>query len=119
MWEEIKLDVLNDLAKVSAQNLIITGISLGGGLACVSFVDILHVELFSHIQIVTFGSPKVGNDAWSEWFDHKANMKRYYIRKDPIAFMPESIPGLCNYKSTGLPIICNPDTDTCTEMLPS
>jgi hypothetical protein len=49
MWEDIKLDVLNDLAKVPAQNLIITGISLGGGLACISFVDILHVELFKNI----------------------------------------------------------------------
>lgn len=42
MWEQIKLDVVNDLAKIPAKNLIITGISLGGGLACISFVDIFH-----------------------------------------------------------------------------
>lgn len=116
MWEEIKLPVLNNLAKVPAANLVITGISLGGGLACISFVDILHASLFSDIQVVTFGAPRVGNRAWANWFDTNTKNKRYYIREDPIAFLPESIPGICNYKPTGVALRCDPATATCTEL---
>jgi hypothetical protein len=118
MWEAIKLSVLNDLAKAPAINLIITGISLGGGLACVGFVDILHAQLFSNVRVVTFGAPRVGNRAWAEWFDKNANLKRYYIREDPIAFLPRSIPGICNYKPSGVAIRCDPDTQLCTELKP-
>jgi hypothetical protein len=42
MWATIRDDVLAGLRKnVHTKRLIITGISLGGGLACISFVDIL------------------------------------------------------------------------------
>ena len=41
MWEYIRDDVISDLRKyVHTTRLIITGISLGGGLASLSFVDI-------------------------------------------------------------------------------
>jgi hypothetical protein len=41
MWDKIKDDVIAGLRKnVHTKRLIITGISLGGGLACVSYVDI-------------------------------------------------------------------------------
>jgi hypothetical protein len=46
MWEKIKLDVISDLALIYKQtkigHLIITGISLGGGLAAISYIDIEH-----------------------------------------------------------------------------
>jgi putative lipase involved disintegration of autophagic bodies len=41
MWAKIKDDVLTGLRQhVHTRRLIITGISLGGGLAAISFVDI-------------------------------------------------------------------------------
>ena len=46
MWEKIKLDVFRDLREIKLQTklqyLIITGISLGGGLAAISYIDIQH-----------------------------------------------------------------------------
>lgn len=46
MWEKIKLDVFKDLKEIKLQTrldyLIITGISLGGGLAVISYIDIAH-----------------------------------------------------------------------------
>lgn len=46
MWEKIKHDVYRDLREIKLQTkinfLIITGISLGGGLAVISYIDIAH-----------------------------------------------------------------------------
>jgi len=47
MWNAIRTDVIADLAKSThTKRLIITGISLGGGLAALSYVDINHAGLF-------------------------------------------------------------------------
>jgi hypothetical protein len=47
MWNSIKEDTLKDLRASSHTNrLLITGISLGGGLAAISYVDILHSNIF-------------------------------------------------------------------------
>ncbi len=47
MWGKIRDDVINDLKKsVHTGRLVITGISLGGGLAVISYVDIVRSGLF-------------------------------------------------------------------------
>ena len=67
MWERIRDDVISDLKKsVKTTRLIITGISLGGGLACLSFIDIQASKAFDNVEIITFGSPRVGNKAFYE-----------------------------------------------------
>jgi hypothetical protein len=114
MWEQIKLDVINDLAKIPAKKLIITGISLGGGLAAISFVDIFHSEIFNNVRVVTFGAPRVGNKEWAEWFDEHADCRRYFIREDPIAFLPKCLTPICEYVSIGTPIRCDPEARSCT-----
>ena len=46
MWETIKQDVFDDLRDIQKRTgirtLHITGISLGGGLATIAFIDINH-----------------------------------------------------------------------------
>jgi putative lipase involved disintegration of autophagic bodies len=50
MWNSIRTDVINDLVKSHhTRRLIITGISLGGGLAALSYVDIKHAGLFETV----------------------------------------------------------------------
>ena len=65
MWNNIKSDVLGDLTKMSKNttisHLIITGISLGGGLSVISYLDIVSANIFPKIDITTFGAPRVGN----------------------------------------------------------
>lgn len=69
MWEVIKEDVMDDLRELKAwvhvPRLLITGISLGGGLATIAFVDINHEEIFPIVDIITFGAPRVGNKNWA------------------------------------------------------
>lgn len=70
MWNSIRSDVIKGLRKtVHTGRLIITGISLGGALATLSFVDIKHAGIFNNVEIITYGAPRVGNKKWAAWFD--------------------------------------------------
>jgi hypothetical protein len=88
MWDTIKVDVINDLKSIKAQTglktLIITGISMGGGLSVISYIDINHENIFPTVMITTFGAPRVGNKNWAAHFDELTGKKalRYYIRGD-------------------------------------
>jgi putative lipase involved disintegration of autophagic bodies len=109
MWGKIRADVIAGLRKyVHTRRLVITGISLGGALACLSFVDIQATGEFDNIEVVTYGAPRVGNRKWARWFDTLTDSTRIYIRRDPIAFLPICLTPLCNYRQTGNPIKCYP-----------
>lgn len=114
MWEKIRSDVIAGLRKqVHTKRLIITGISLGGGLAAISFVDIQASKEFENVEVITFGAPRVGNKKWAKWFDSITTSTRIYIRRDPIAFLPRCLTLLCNYRQTGNPIVCYPGKNEC------
>lgn len=114
MWESIRVDVINDLKKyVHTTRLIITGISLGGGLACLSFVDIQASGEFSNHEVITFGSPRVGNKKWAKFFDSIIDSTRIYIYKDPINFLPRCLTPICNYSPVGTPVVCYPKKQEC------
>ena len=50
MWNSIRNDTYDDLVASShTGRLIITGISLGGGLSVLSYVDIKHSQIFDNI----------------------------------------------------------------------
>lgn len=69
MWNNIKKEVIADLSEMRAQTqiptLLITGISLGGGLTVISYIDIAAANIFPNIRLTTFGAPKVGNKQWT------------------------------------------------------
>jgi triacylglycerol lipase len=68
MWNSIKNQTFADLiASSHTKHLIITGISLGGGLASLSYVDINVLKIFDKIEIITYGAPRVGNANWAKW----------------------------------------------------
>ena len=49
-------------------SLLITGHSLGGALATFASVDIMEqIEFYNTISMYTFGSPRTGNQAWSDY----------------------------------------------------
>lgn len=73
MWGTIRDDVMGDLRTMKAQTgldfLYVTGISLGGGLAGISYIDINQASIFSKVRVITFGAPRVGNKYWAAHFD--------------------------------------------------
>lgn len=119
MWETIRLNVTNDLIAIQKQTkfdtLYITGISLGGGLAGISYIDIRVENIFKNLHVTTFGAPMVGNKKWVEFFDQVTGGKsyRYFIKGDPIVVLPSCLTALCNYQQTGVQIVCVKE-DSCT-----
>lgn len=113
MWNTIRQNVTNDLRIIQKQTnldtLHITGISLGGGLAGISFIDLRVYDVFKNLHVTTFGAPRVGNKKWAEFFDQITGNKsyRYIVKGDPIVVMPRCLTLLCNYKQTGVQIVCH------------
>ncbi len=115
MWNTIREDVLKGLQNSAhTGRLIITGISLGGALTCLSYVDIAKSGIFANTEVITFGAPRVGNRKWANWFDTQTRSTRYFIKADPIAFLPRCLTPVCNYKQTGQGYVCNKNTQICT-----
>ena len=50
MWDILKSDVLADLKEIQSQTgltrIYITGISLGGGLSVISYIDVKNSKIF-------------------------------------------------------------------------
>ena len=121
MWEKIKNEVFEDLRLLKAETgiikLHITGISLGGGLAVISFIDINHAELFDTIKVTTFGAPRVGNKHWAAHFDliTMGKTRRYIVSGDPIVVMPRCLTLLCTYRHTGIKIVCYENSQQCIQ----
>jgi hypothetical protein len=93
--------------------LIITGISLGGGLACLSFIDIRAVGEFNNIEAIIFGRPRVGNKKRANFFNSEAEATRIYIYKDPINFLPRCLTPICNYSPVVKPVVCHQNRQEC------
>ena len=114
MWNIIRDVTIAGLKKNNHTNrLVITGISLGGALTALSFVDIRQAQVFDNIEIVTFGSPRVGNKKWASWFDEQTSSVRYTLSEDPIPVLPRCLTLLCNYGFIGTKVQCRKDSKTC------
>jgi predicted lipase len=112
---------MKDLREIRLQTkletLYITGISLGGGLAVISFIDINHDKIFPTVKVTTYGAPRVGNKHWAEHFDLITNnsTRRYIVEGDPIVVMPRCLTLLCTYRQTGIKIVCREELAKCTQ----
>lgn len=119
MWESIKNEVIADLKVIHEQTristLYITGISLGGGLSVISYIDINQAKVFPDIRVITYGAPRVGNRDWADHFDQVTNIssKRFIVKGDPIVVLPSCLTILCNYKQTGIQYVCTEEDATC------
>lgn len=117
MWNSIRKEVQQDLlASSHTGRLIITGISLGGGLAMISYADIQKWSIFENIEIITFGAPRVGNKNWANWMEAMVEPDPVHIclKGDPICVMPRCLTPICNYKHTGTGYSCDKSTQTCS-----
>lgn len=122
MWEQIRGDVTDDLIEIKRQTgidkLYITGISLGGALAGVSAIDVMFVNIFKDVRVVSYGAPRIGNKQWAAFFEELTNhqSRRYIVKGDPIVVLPPScLTPLCNYKQTGIKIVCKEKEQLCVQ----
>ena len=104
-------------AETGLNKLHVTGISLGGGLAAISFIDINHYELFDTVKVTTFGAPRVGNKHWASHFDliTLGRTRRYIVKGDPIVVLPRCLTLLCTYRQTGIKIVCYEKEKRCIQ----
>jgi len=115
MWDTISADVIKDLRQIQKdtdhKKIYITGISLGGGLSVISFIDIDNAKIFDQVEVINYGAPRVANKEYAEFFDNatKNKSKRYIVKGDPIVVLPECFTFICNYKHTGNQYVCIED----------
>lgn len=86
-------------------------------MAGLAFIDLNFDKVFDSIKVVTFGAPRVGNKKWARHFDALTNTesRRYLIKGDPITVLPECLTFFCNYRHTGIKIVCRKKKLTCTQ----
>lgn len=116
MWNSIRNETFTDLiASNHTKRLIITGISLGGGLAMISYVDIAYLQIFENIEIIIYGSPRVGNANWAKWMETQVEPDPVHIciKGDPICVLPRCITPICNYKHSGTGYSCDKKKKQC------
>lgn len=119
MWDSVVMNVTRDLKEIHAQTglrrIYITGISLGGGLSVISYIDIKNSGIFPEVEVINYGSPRVANKYYAEYFDSLTNKKakRFIVKGDPIVVLPECLTLLCNYKHIGNQYVCVENETTC------
>lgn len=73
--------------------VVFTGHSLGGALATLAFVDFRTKHPALRSQLVTFGAPSAGNDAFLRWFRNESVRKASLLlshRGDAVPYLPPS-----------------------------
>ncbi|KAF9785227.1 Alpha/Beta hydrolase protein [Thelephora terrestris] len=87
----ILAQVKNLIATKGATSVVAVGHSLGGAIAELETVY-LRLNLPSSVAVkgVTYGTPRVGNPAWANWFDSQVNgnFNRINHNLDPIPIVP-------------------------------
>ena len=96
-YDQILKLVKEGLAEHSDYELFITGHSLGGAL-CTLFGYLLSCELLNKVTVVSFASPRVGNETWKIAYDTKQNLIHYRVtnNRDVVTAAP-----MWGYKHTG------------------
>ena len=62
-------------------DIYITGHSLGGALSTLFGFELSH-EIDNQISVISFASPRVGNQAFKDAFDGKTNLEHYRVTND-------------------------------------
>ena len=73
--------------------ILVTGHSLGGALATIAAADLRgSLRVANRIRLMTFGSPRVGDDNFSDWlfsqFTNRNDLIRVTHADDPVVRVP-------------------------------
>lgn len=112
--------VQNLKAKYRTARLIVTGHSLGGALAILCTADLKNI--FGTVDLTyTFGQPRVGNEAFANWFQSaNPNVYRLVDYADIVTHLPPSNIGFLHgshqvWYQRGMTSyqLCDPESPTC------
>lgn len=81
--------VRNAISKYSATKVTIIGHSLGGALATISSIYLpLHLPADTVFKTITYGSPRVGNQAFVDYINARRDVSRVVNRADIVPIVP-------------------------------
>ncbi|KNC56171.1 lipase [Thecamonas trahens ATCC 50062] len=117
-YKNIQVDVENDVGALVDQfpdyQVYVTGHSLGGALAAFAALDITVNRPHVPVNVYTFGSPRVGNDAFQLYFQAQiSNSIRVVNKADivphlpPRAFNFHHVPREVWVEKSGVIVVCN------------
>lgn len=98
LYSKIKNDLFNQIIKISnkynTKKLLLTGHSMGSIVTFILF-DLYFNNSYFDITLVTFGSPRIGNNEFVNMFNSFDNIKSYRITHyyDIVPHVPQSILG--------------------------
>jgi predicted lipase len=99
VYASMRTDVLSTLnnmvSKYGTRRLLITGHSLGGALATLTAFDLLYSKApFVVDDLITFGSPRVGNEQFAQYFEQfDVRITRATHYRDIVPHVPETFLG--------------------------
>lgn len=90
-FKSVEIEITKRLIKnLDAKNIIFCGHSLGGALAQLAAAYYGEILDFSNVICHTFGSPRVGNKYFVEWFSkHVDENVRIENNRDPVPMIPQ------------------------------
>ncbi len=76
------------------EKLYLTGHSLGGAVAVLAAARLSDLGVSpDQLDVITFGSPAVGNEAFAEAYDEKFHLERVIMQGDPVKYVIQAING--------------------------
>lgn len=90
-FKSVEIEITKRLIKnLDAKNIIFCGHSLGGALAQLAAAYYGEILDFANVVCHTFGSPRVGNKYFVEWFSkHVDENIRIENNRDPVPMIPQ------------------------------
>ena len=88
-FKSVEIELTKRLVHTQAQKIVFAGHSLGGALAQIAAAYYGEIFDFAHVACHTFGSPRVGNKYFVEWFSKNVDENvRVMNRRDPVPMIP-------------------------------
>jgi len=104
-YKSIRDDIQHHLATTDYDKVYVIGHSLGGALATLCIVDLDYTFAYSLLSLEDdlhgriFGSPRVGNRAFTKSFNKRLkNFKNYQVKNDTVTKLPLKIMGFSHVK---------------------
>ena len=112
----LETQIMGVLRQMRLKTLILTGHSLGGAVATIACARLAYQLPRVKVVCMTFGSPRVGDRNFGQWYRRKVNRTyRFVMERDPAPSFPSShkymhvVPGIIMQASPGTPIAYAPD----------